>query len=111
MKNDKVFEKLLKARLAVLQKRVEKIDDELDEPGDDDFEEMAVEAQGDEVLEGIGLAANQEIAQIQLALKRIEEGTYGECGSCGGPIPKRRLEAIPHAVLCVDCEEKHDSSR
>jgi RNA polymerase-binding transcription factor DksA len=111
MEDFKDFEKLLLDRLAVLQEKVEEIDDKLDDPGDDDFEEMAIEAQEDEVLEGIGLAANDEIEHIKLALKRIEEGSYGECGGCGSQIPKRRLEVLPHAVLCVQCEELHERSR
>jgi RNA polymerase-binding transcription factor DksA len=99
------IEKLLRKRLAVLQEKVEEIDDELELPGDDDFEEMASEAQGDQVLEGVGLVANEEIQDIQLALKRIEEGNYGECGRCGNLIATRRLEVIPHASFCVKCEE------
>ena len=43
------------------------------------------------------------LEQIEAALKRIEEGTYGRCEECGGAIPKARLEAIPYAALCVKC--------
>lgn len=98
------IEMLLRNRLVVLQSKVEEIDDELDETGDDDFEEMAVEAQGDQVLEGVGHAANDEIRLVKLALGRIEEGSYGECGGCGEAISKKRLEVLPHAILCVACE-------
>jgi len=69
---------------------------------------MAVEAQGDQVLEGVGRAANDEIRQIKLALGRIEDGSYGKCGGCGKGILEKRLEVLPHASLCVACEESID---
>lgn len=40
------------------------------------------------------------------ALKRIEKGDYGFCNDCGKLIEKERLEAVPHAQLCVDCKMK-----
>ena len=45
------------------------------------------------------------------ALERIEKGTYGICRTCGNPIQKKRLEAVPHATQCIKCkkaEEKND---
>jgi DnaK suppressor protein len=48
----------------------------------------------------------EEIKKIDLALKRLEEGTYGFCFSCGEPIPEARLKAMPHAGFCRDCQEK-----
>ena len=49
------------------------------------------------------------LGEIDAALKRIEEGTYGICGSCGKPIAVERLEALPWATLCIDC--KRDGER
>lgn len=46
------------------------------------------------------------IRQIDEALARIEEGTYGACTSCGNDIPIERLRFLPHAALCVDCARK-----
>ncbi|HVA51592.1 MAG TPA: TraR/DksA family transcriptional regulator [Pirellulales bacterium] len=40
---------------------------------------------------------------IELALERIEDGTYGDCDECGSKIPKARLNALPHAPHCVKC--------
>lgn len=40
---------------------------------------------------------------IDEALKRIDDGTYGTCDSCGKPISEGRLEARPYAVLCIEC--------
>jgi RNA polymerase-binding protein DksA len=44
------------------------------------------------------------LAEIDAALKRIEEGTYGTCTNCGQPIALERLEALPWATLCIDCK-------
>jgi YteA family regulatory protein len=44
------------------------------------------------------------LAGIEAALKRIEEGTYGTCSNCGKQIPEDRLEALPWATLCIDCQ-------
>jgi len=48
------------------------------------------------------------IASIDEALARIEAGGYGKCVACDGVIPKTRLNAIPHASMCVKCAEKHE---
>ena len=41
--------------------------------------------------------------QIEAAIERIEDGSYGRCEECGKKIPKTRLEAIPYAAQCVRC--------
>ena len=41
--------------------------------------------------------------QIEAAIERIEDGSYGRCEKCGGNIPKCRLQAIPYAAQCVQC--------
>ena len=46
--------------------------------------------------------------QIEAALKRIENGSFGRCEGCGKEIPKARLEAIPYAALCVRCASKQE---
>jgi DnaK suppressor protein len=48
--------------------------------------------------------------QIEGALERIEDGSFGQCEECGTKIPKPRLEAIPYAALCVQCasQQEHD---
>jgi len=49
---------------------------------------------------------NTMIAQIDEALSKIEDGTYGMCDRCGSPINPERLEVIPYATLCIDCQDK-----
>jgi len=48
------------------------------------------------------------LADIDAALKRIEEGTYGICTNCGKPIAVERLEALPWATLCIDCKRNRE---
>jgi len=45
------------------------------------------------------------LREISGALRRIEQGTYGECRECGEPISIKRLEAVPWARYCVTCQE------
>jgi DnaK suppressor protein len=54
------------------------------------------------------LIENLEHVRVQVAdaLKRLDEGTYGTCATCGQPIPRERLEALPFAGQCVSCKSK-----
>lgn len=48
------------------------------------------------------------VKKLEEALRRIEEGTFGECEECGEDIELRRLEARPTATLCVGCKEEQE---
>jgi DnaK suppressor protein len=52
--------------------------------------------------------ARELLDLTQLALSRIEDGTYGICTSCGQPIGKARLQAFPRATLCVACKQREE---
>jgi RNA polymerase-binding protein DksA len=52
--------------------------------------------------------ARDMLDQIERALSRIEDGTYGVCESCGNAIGKGRLQAFPRATLCVSCKEREE---
>jgi RNA polymerase-binding transcription factor DksA len=93
----------LESRLNELGARLEAIDDELLAHHDPDWEELAVEREGDEVLEATANAGLTEIAQIRSALGRIADGSYGTCTSCGEKIAEARLDAIPWTPLCRSC--------
>jgi DnaK suppressor protein len=49
------------------------------------------------------------LEKIDLALQRLDDGTYDVCARCGGKIPVERLLAKPSASLCVTCQEKKDA--
>ena len=49
------------------------------------------------------------LREIEDALKRLQDGTYGICVDCGIPIMQKRLEALPWALYCVTCQERHQA--
>ncbi|MEX3007224.1 TraR/DksA family transcriptional regulator [Hoeflea sp. TYP-13] len=95
--------KTLLERRAELIQRMTKLDDWLDDPANPDAGERATERELDEVFELQGLAGQEEVAAIDAALKRIENGVYGQCLKCGEPISEERLDAVPYATLCRNC--------
>lgn len=58
----------------------------------------------------LGLASNerQSLYELDDAIKKIEEGTFGICEECKSVITKTRLKAVPFARLCVKCQEKKE---
>lgn len=95
----------LLARRRELTRRLTKIEADLEATPDPDYEERASQRENDEVLEGLGIAGQKELEAIDAALKRIEDGNYGICAICHGPIAPRRLEAVPAATLCQTCAQ------
>ena len=53
-------------------------------------------------------AANHTVVEIDRALARIDDGTYGQCEWCGQEISEARLEALPSAALCITCQGKQE---
>ncbi len=85
------------------------------EPGDVQFDEESGEGDSiaverDRALQ-ISAREREEIAEIDAALARIEDGTYGTCIISGKPIPKERLEVIPHASMRVEVKSSGPSWR
>ena len=52
----------------------------------------------------------ETLNKIDAALRRLEEGTYGDCFECGEEISEARLRALPFAVRCKDCEEARETA-
>ena len=96
----------LEAQMAELERRQKSVADDLSEPLNPDSSERAVEKEDDASLEAQAALITREIASVQRALSRIENGTYGECVRCGGTIAPQRLEARPEAALCIECAQK-----
>jgi DnaK suppressor protein len=55
-------------------------------------------------------AAEDQRAQIRTALKRMDEGTYGTCVDCHGPISEARLAVRPEAARCLECQTKAEDA-
>ncbi len=60
------------------------------------------------LFNSLGEADQRRLAMIDRALDRIQQGIYGLCLVCKKEIPETRLEAIPYAALCVDCQAKEE---
>jgi DnaK suppressor protein len=74
--------------------------------GSQDFEEIAVDFLETQQEQSIQVNEQALLTEVQNALKRIEDGTYGHCVDCDKLIPEKRLEAIPWASRCVEDEAK-----
>src|SRR4051794_36339739 len=56
---------------------------------------------------GVGSSLESSQARVLRALEKLDEGTYGTCDNCGGPIAPERLRFSPESVLCIDCARGH----
>ncbi len=74
-------------------------------PLDRDMEEQAQELENDEVLDALDGVERRELEEILGALRRMDEGRYGVCRSCGEGIPMARLRVRPVADTCVGCAD------
>ncbi|MGE3620015.1 MAG: TraR/DksA family transcriptional regulator [Acidimicrobiia bacterium] len=60
-----------------------------------------------DIAEAVQASARQLVGDIEAALGRLDEGTYGLCEDCGSAVPVARLEALPHTRHCVSCAVRH----
>lgn len=92
---------------AVLKAQADQMAQEM-EPGDIQFDDESGEGGTANIDRERDLAlsaqARQAVDEIDHAITKIGNGTYGKCESCGQPIPKARLKALPQARLCVACK-------
>ncbi len=78
----------------------------------DDFPDEIDAASSEMNLAFLGRLRERErglINKIQQALRKIEEGVYGECEACGEEISLKRIEARPVAELCIDCKAEQEA--
>jgi RNA polymerase-binding protein DksA len=87
------------------------LDEEVEEiaaTSDNHLAETATATLGREIDYTLGDNAEQILTEIDAALRRIEDGTYGTCVNCGQEIPRERLEAYPWASLCIGCKRRSE---
>ena len=102
----------LEAKKQQLTVRLSKINRHLrqeDGPLNADWQEQAQELENDEVLQALETSGREELQNIEIALQRMEAGTYGECSACSEQIAERRLKALPYTNLCIDCANKAEA--
>lgn len=100
-------EQLASLKVALLEEReqyVEPIEDPTEDadPADDPGTRLSER----QVFEEMSARQTAGLEAIDHAIKRFDLGVYGTCEDCGVEIPFERLEAIPDAVLCIDCQSK-----
>jgi DnaK suppressor protein len=71
-----------------------------------DAADAAFEAGSDEMTSQLAELDSRELSQIERALARLKQGTYGLCESCGHKIPVGRLNALPYSTLCISCQRE-----
>jgi len=114
METTQAIRQRLEERLLYLQQRLDRVERARrreTNPLDQDWQEQAITRQNDEVLDSLDSEGQREVAALRAALKRLEDGTYGDCQTCGKPIAPARLEALPYAVHCIACASRGESQR
>lgn len=108
--DEKRLDHFRKILLEELRKRTENVRSdqaaalEANDDGVKDSVDMSLQDVNREIAFRLGERESQMVADIDQALLRMDEGTYGECARCGKPIDERRLEALPTARYDAACQ-------
>ena len=84
-------------------------EEDLQDPNMGDPVDIASQEISQASIQKIGKRETYLLKKIDLALKKVDEGTYGECESCGEEISVGRLMARPVAQLCIDCKTEQEN--
>ena len=104
----KQIHKSLSARRTELRKRlgIELADLSLSKTQGGDAADAAFDASGEEMASQLAELEAKELAQVERALKRLKQGTYGQCEACSSKILLARLNALPYSTLCIKCQRE-----
>ena len=91
----------LTGRITAIGKDLHHTEEEIEK----DFAEQATQLENDEVLNSLNDEARNTVMQIDKALLRIKDGTYGRCNKCSEVINEQRLDIVPYVDLCIECAE------
>lgn len=105
--------RLHKSLLARRQELLKRLGADLDDMGTPeqssvtgDSADAAFDHTGEELASQLAEIEAKELIQIDRALMRLKQGTYGKCEGCGAKIPVIRLNALPYSTLCVKCQRE-----
>jgi RNA polymerase-binding protein DksA len=96
---EKIFKNLSYAR-EVIEKGERGIPTHIADYGTDEFEK--------DLEVGLSNSESKLLNEINIAIKKIKDGTYGKCEHCGQLISKERLKAIPYARYCIKCQTERE---
>jgi DnaK suppressor protein len=102
------YKRLLEDKKSSLSAEIAKTrsaEEETSEESTQDIADKAVSSYTREFLYSLTDGERTTLLQIDEALARIELGTYGFCQNCGNPKTEKRLNAVPWAPYCLDCQE------
>jgi DnaK suppressor protein len=104
------LQKTLLARRNELRKRLGRDLDDLNVNGmASDTADAAFDAGTEEISSQLAEMESSELVQIERALQRIKQGSYGICEGCGCKIPMLRLNALPYTTLCIKCQREAEN--
>lgn len=108
---EKMKEKLLEQKNTILESLAAQDEDYkkiVEAGGSGDEIDVASDVVDGRLLESLGAQDSNRLQMINSALDRIKQGTYGRCLVCKEEIPEERLEAIPYAFMCIDCQSRSE---
>lgn len=79
---------------------------ELREQTSGDMVDAALDCAQDEISSQLAEVESRELSYIETALERIRDGEYGQCEGCETSIPLARLQALPYATMCIQCQRE-----
>jgi DnaK suppressor protein len=71
-----------------------------------DSADAAFDSSGEELASQLAELEARELQQIERAIKRLKQGTYGQCEACACKIPVARLNALPYSTFCIKCQRE-----
>ena len=83
---------------------------ELREQSSGDVVDFALDSAQDEISSQLAEVESRELANIENALEQMREGRYGLCDGCAKPIPLARLQALPYATTCIECQHEAEKT-
>jgi DnaK suppressor protein len=105
-------ERIQQGRLTDLRKKladdIDGLRNQNDATSNGDVADAAFESGSDEMASQLAELDSREITQIERALVRLRQGTYGLCESCAEKIPVGRLNALPYSTLCIACQREQE---
>jgi DnaK suppressor protein len=75
-----------------------------------DMMDAAMDTAQDEISSQLAEVESRELTHIETALERMRKGEYGVCEGCGHGIPLARLQALPYATMCIQCQREAEKS-
>ncbi|MBN9518970.1 TraR/DksA C4-type zinc finger protein [bacterium] len=73
-----------------------------------DAADAAFDASGEEISSQLAELEAKELVQVERAIRRLKQGTYGKCEGCQTKIPMARLSALPYSTLCIKCQREFE---